>query len=371
MDNKIKLNALARGLTVCLLVTAPFTSLQAASFDCTKARTYQEKAICFNPDLSQQDENLYAIYKKAREAQANSPEFKKTAKALYKERNRCKTEECLRDWMIKASDTYRKLAGEDSSVTLEQALQNPDISPSDANKPAKAPQTVETIKLPPSPGGLTVLGFLKLGQTTPEEAVAWLKKNHKYTPKDPEVQDLYDKRLEPKFGKLTVMGLPSLIGDLADKSYLAFVGGRLYQVAHDIKESKYKHIRSNLIEKYNRMDCLQYDEHDLAAKGKAWKKAMEYKDRVVRKTHAWTAESQQLFDSLYEIERLKNSVCFEEKVVDFPIEIIRQGKIIQLQYQDDRTKSMMDKYLRDLENKEKEAKFLKEQKKNKATQNLL
>lgn len=272
MDNKIKLNALARGLTVCLLVTAPFTSLQAASFDCTKARTYQEKAICFNPDLSQQDENLYAIYKKAREAQANSPEFKKTAKALYKERNRCKTEECLRDWMIKASDTYRKLAGEDSSVTLEQALQNPDISPSDANKPAKAPQTVETIKLPPSPGGLTVLGFLKLGQTTPEEAVAWLKKNHKYTPKDPEVQDLYDKRLEPKFGKLTVMGLPSLIGDLADKSYLAFVGGRLYQVAHDIKESKYKHIRSNLIEKYNRMDCLQYDEHDLAAKGKAWKK---------------------------------------------------------------------------------------------------
>lgn len=185
---------------------------------------------------------------KAREAQANSPEFKKTAKALYKERNRCKTEECLRDWMIKASDTYRKLAGEDSSVTLEQALQNPDISPSDANKPAKAPQTVETIKLPPSPGGLTVLGFLKLGQTTPEEAVAWLKKNHKYTPKDPEVQDLYDKRLEPKFGKLTVMGLPSLIGDLADKSYLAFVGGRLYQVAHDIKESKYKHIRSNLIE---------------------------------------------------------------------------------------------------------------------------
>jgi len=76
-------------------------------------------------------------------------------------------------------------------------------------------------------------------------------------------------------------------------------------------------------------------------------------------------------DSLYEIERLKNSVCFEEKVVDFPIEIIRQGKIIQLQYQDDRTKSMMDKYLRDLENKEKEAKLLKEQKKNKATQNLL
>lgn len=207
MDNKIKLNALARGLTVCLLVTAPFTSLQAASFDCTKARTYQEKAICFNPDLSQQDENLYAIYKKAREAQANSPEFKKTAKALYKERNRCKTEECLRDWMIKASDTYRKLAGEDSSVTLEQALQNPDISPSDANKPAKAPQTVETIKLPPSPGGLTVLGFLKLGQTTPEEAVAWLKKNHKYTPKDPEVQDLYDKRLEPKFGKLTGHGV--------------------------------------------------------------------------------------------------------------------------------------------------------------------
>ena len=371
MNNKINRNVLSRGLAVCLLGTIPYTSLLAASFDCSKARTFQEKAICSNSDLSQQDENLYAIYKKARKAQANGTEFKKTAKALYKERNRCVTEECLRDWMVKASDTYKKLAGEGSPVTLEQALQNPEVSLSDANKPEKALQTVETIKLPPSSGGLTVLGFLKLGQTTPEEAVAWLKQNHKYNPKDTEVQDLYDKRLEPKFGKMTVMGLPSLIGDLANKSYLAFVGGRLYQVAHDIKESKYKHIRSNLIEKYNRMDCLQFDEHDLAAQGKAWKKAMEYKDQVVRKTHAWTAESQQLFDSLYEIERLKNSVCFEEKVVDFPIEIIRQGKIIQLQYQDDRTKSMMDKYLRDLENKEKEAKLLKEQKKNKATQNLL
>ena len=93
MNNKINRNVLSRGLAVCLLGTIPYTSLLAASFDCSKARTFQEKAICSNPDLSQQDENLYAIYKKARKAQANGTEFKKTAKALYKERNRCVTEE--------------------------------------------------------------------------------------------------------------------------------------------------------------------------------------------------------------------------------------------------------------------------------------
>lgn len=39
--------------------------VQAASFDCTKAKTPQEKAICASPELSKADENLAAAYKNA------------------------------------------------------------------------------------------------------------------------------------------------------------------------------------------------------------------------------------------------------------------------------------------------------------------
>lgn len=48
------------------LVLSPASSAaQAASFDCTKAKTLQEKAICASPQLSAADEQMAAAYKNA------------------------------------------------------------------------------------------------------------------------------------------------------------------------------------------------------------------------------------------------------------------------------------------------------------------
>ena len=51
-------------LTALALLLAPLTA-QAASFDCAKAGTATEKAICRDPALSKQDEAVAAAYKAA------------------------------------------------------------------------------------------------------------------------------------------------------------------------------------------------------------------------------------------------------------------------------------------------------------------
>lgn len=49
---------------ICLvLLLLASSAAQAASFECTKAKTPQEKAICASPKLSQADENMAAVYK--------------------------------------------------------------------------------------------------------------------------------------------------------------------------------------------------------------------------------------------------------------------------------------------------------------------
>src|ERR1700756_5148121 len=54
-------------LIVILLLGAPALS-HAASFDCAKARTPQEKAICASPKLGRVDEQMAAAYKQALDA---------------------------------------------------------------------------------------------------------------------------------------------------------------------------------------------------------------------------------------------------------------------------------------------------------------
>jgi uncharacterized protein len=51
-------------LTLCLAVVST-NALLAASFDCAKARSRVEKAICGDPELSKMDEQLAAAYKAA------------------------------------------------------------------------------------------------------------------------------------------------------------------------------------------------------------------------------------------------------------------------------------------------------------------
>jgi len=50
-------------LTICLALVS--SGLGAASFDCAKARTKTEKAICSDPELGKLDEQLAVVYKTA------------------------------------------------------------------------------------------------------------------------------------------------------------------------------------------------------------------------------------------------------------------------------------------------------------------
>jgi len=57
------------------------TTAQAASFDCAKAATQIERAICSSPDLSRLDEAMAATYKKALKAQKYAPYLRDDQKA--------------------------------------------------------------------------------------------------------------------------------------------------------------------------------------------------------------------------------------------------------------------------------------------------
>jgi uncharacterized protein YecT (DUF1311 family) len=55
-------------ILLCLAATLGSSTASAASFDCAKAKTLTEKAICKDPALNQLDERMAAAYKRALEA---------------------------------------------------------------------------------------------------------------------------------------------------------------------------------------------------------------------------------------------------------------------------------------------------------------
>lgn len=74
-------------------------SVFAASFDCTKAHSQQEKMICGDAELSAYDSRMLPIYQKARKATGNSSFFRKNAKqALQWRIKHCKNKTCLMHW---------------------------------------------------------------------------------------------------------------------------------------------------------------------------------------------------------------------------------------------------------------------------------
>ena len=77
------------------------TGVPAASFDCKKARTEDEKAICANPELSKLDEHMAAAYKAALGLMSGDTKrnalFRKDQAGWVKERDRCgDTASCLK-----------------------------------------------------------------------------------------------------------------------------------------------------------------------------------------------------------------------------------------------------------------------------------
>ena len=79
------------------LLIFPFY-LYAASFDCSKATSWVEKAICADPQLSDLDEHLMVSYKKALSNTTNEASLKSAQRDWIKSvRNVCQKEDCLKE----------------------------------------------------------------------------------------------------------------------------------------------------------------------------------------------------------------------------------------------------------------------------------
>jgi uncharacterized protein len=71
----------ARGCTA-LLSLILMSSAQAASFDCAKASSFVEKAICSDKRLSSMDDQLARLYKAARAAATNASALETEQKSV-------------------------------------------------------------------------------------------------------------------------------------------------------------------------------------------------------------------------------------------------------------------------------------------------
>lgn len=105
-----------------LLVVAYASGAQAASFDCAKARSFSEKAICGNEELSTLEEEYAAAYKKALAASPEPTTLRKMARENLKLRELCQNTNCVRDWLNNSKALFEGLAqGEDSYERITQA----------------------------------------------------------------------------------------------------------------------------------------------------------------------------------------------------------------------------------------------------------
>ncbi len=72
------------------------STAQAVSFNCQKAKTFIEKAICQNPELSDLDDELGSLYQLALTDNKNPAVFKKQQLGWLKQRDTCQTVDCVK-----------------------------------------------------------------------------------------------------------------------------------------------------------------------------------------------------------------------------------------------------------------------------------
>ncbi|MBD8650995.1 hypothetical protein IFT66_07880 [Rhizobium sp. CFBP 13726] len=83
-------------------------SASAASFDCRKAVSADERAICLNDELSALDDAMAAGFRQARKASPAA--VKPLTRSLLSERNACGSDaECLKSAMTKAIGAYKSV----------------------------------------------------------------------------------------------------------------------------------------------------------------------------------------------------------------------------------------------------------------------
>lgn len=120
-----------RNLTVLAIATTLSPSAFAASFDCSRASTNIEKAICAEPALSAADSKLASLYTRLLNAAGDptaATEFKSQQKLWLKDRNVCSDAECLQaKYASRISELENYLLGaasesrEEAGASLTQA----------------------------------------------------------------------------------------------------------------------------------------------------------------------------------------------------------------------------------------------------------
>lgn len=132
----------------------------AASFDCTKASTLQEKAVCGSPALSALDEKLADAYKSARALSADSVKLKTEQVDWIKEVRKCQSDEsCINSLYIarlqalslpSANIGQKQIEPSKTSVissTVQSASSNRTVAQND--KVSSATVDIEKIPSPP------------------------------------------------------------------------------------------------------------------------------------------------------------------------------------------------------------------------------
>ncbi|WP_429170524.1 lysozyme inhibitor LprI family protein, partial [Aeromonas rivipollensis] len=130
-----------------LLASLPITAF-SASFDCSKASSPMEKNICGNEVISYLDSTLSTVYKKA---VSKNPSVRDEQRKWIKERNLCKTDDCLIDSyqsridMLKHSDLVAQIestteptansAPEPTHETKLEPIINSTVEPAPEPKP--------------------------------------------------------------------------------------------------------------------------------------------------------------------------------------------------------------------------------------------
>ncbi len=81
------------------------------SFDCAKARSYAEQAVCAIPALSSADSRLGRLYTQAKAVRGNSREFRDFTLANWQNREACRDISCIQAWYIKSAHIYERMIG--------------------------------------------------------------------------------------------------------------------------------------------------------------------------------------------------------------------------------------------------------------------
>ncbi|NEX21759.1 DUF3298 domain-containing protein [Thiorhodococcus mannitoliphagus] len=109
----------ARNLIIALLIGAA-PAPQAASFDCGKAATWVEKAICRDAGLSALDETMAERFRTAQESAADPTAMLTEQRAWLKRRNACRNTTCLHErYEARIQSLKASLAGTSDPSTPE------------------------------------------------------------------------------------------------------------------------------------------------------------------------------------------------------------------------------------------------------------